>query len=219
VATPDQATLRKLWKDLGEPKTWKHPDSDGEEGPWESTRELISSGLFTVVKNPWEMIEWAFFQSRGGWIDLMNHLMWVLRDFDGVRIAVKEQLEKDRTALQRRKNDDESEPKMSDKDRERLLSAQSRKMLDECLLVQWLCNSRGTAKLTEAVRAIIATPGMEMMLDNPKPIYDSPAEEEVLDASAEKEMPDMWGGNIMLHHRIDLASMVCPRTFHIIVDI
>jgi hypothetical protein len=76
--------------------------------------------------------------------------------------------------------------------------------IDESILVQWLRDSGRKAAFAKAIRAIMATPGQEMMYDPPRGIYE--------DAKAlPKRLPetgDIWGGNVLLTHRIDLLSMV-----------
>jgi len=76
--------------------------------------------------------------------------------------------------------------------------------IEESILVQWLRDSGRKAAFAKALRAILSTPGQEMMYDPPRGIYE--------DAKAlSKRMPttgDIWGGNILLNHRIELVSMV-----------
>ena len=76
--------------------------------------------------------------------------------------------------------------------------------IDESILVQWLRDSGRKAAFAKAIRAIIATPGQEMMYDPPRGIYED-------SKALPKRMPatgDIWGGNVLLTHRIDLLSMV-----------
>jgi hypothetical protein len=76
--------------------------------------------------------------------------------------------------------------------------------IDKCILVQWLCDSGRKASFSNAIRAIFATSGREMMLDTPRGIYeDSPS------TKAKRFTPeDIWGGSILLSYRIEIASMV-----------
>lgn len=76
--------------------------------------------------------------------------------------------------------------------------------IENSILAQWLRDSRKTASFSKALRAILATPGRELMLDTPRGIYE--------DSSLIKPKPsiigDIWGGSILLSHRIELLSMV-----------
>ena len=76
--------------------------------------------------------------------------------------------------------------------------------IEESILVLWLRDTGRKAAFGKALRAILATPGHEMMYDPPRGIYE--------DAKAlPKRIPstgDIWGGSILLNNRIDLVSMV-----------
>lgn len=73
------------------------------------------------------------------------------------------------------------------------------------MLYKWLRDSSGKASFTRAIRAVFATKGGEMMLDMPKGIYEPSQIEE--DSSSTQN--DIWGGNTLLNHRIELCTMVC----------
>ena len=62
------------------------------------------------------------------------------------------------------------------------------------------------ASYQKAVRAILATPGEQMMLDRPRPIYQT---EE--DTENKSDSDDIWGGSMMLSYRIEMLSMVLSR--------
>jgi hypothetical protein len=74
--------------------------------------------------------------------------------------------------------------------------------VEESMLFKWLCDSSRKADFPKAVRSILATKGMEMMLDAPRPIYEAPLEEK------ETFTGDIWGGSVLLAHRIELLTMV-----------
>jgi len=87
--------------------------------------------------------------------------------------------------------------------------AEGDEAIDNSILVQWLRDSGRKAAFAKAIRAILATPGQEMMYDPPRGIYE--------DAKAlPKQTPitgDVWGGNVLLTHRIELVSMVSIAYF------
>ena len=78
------------------------------------------------------------------------------------------------------------------------------KAIEGSILVEWLRDSSRKASLVKAIRAIMTTPGREMMYDLPRGIYE--------DARAlpkrKSRTGDIWGGNVLLTHRIELLSMV-----------
>ena len=67
------------------------------------------------------------------------------------------------------------------------------------MLFKWLGDSSRKADFPKAVRSILATKGM---LDAPRPIYEAPLEGKKTSAS------DIWGGSVLLVHRIELLTMV-----------
>ena len=80
--------------------------------------------------------------------------------------------------------------------------------LEESLLAVWLKDSGGEAVFNKAVRAIMATPGGEMMIDKPAPLYamDEPQ-------ANDAEATDIWGGSNLLLARIKLLATVPPIWF------
>jgi hypothetical protein len=76
--------------------------------------------------------------------------------------------------------------------------------LDECILVKWLREPGKHGTLSKAVRAILATSGEDMMLDRPKAIYEDSSNSTMKPASS----GDIWGGSILLSHRVELLDMV-----------
>jgi hypothetical protein len=81
--------------------------------------------------------------------------------------------------------------------------------LKESILVQWLRDSGGKASFPKAIRAILASPGGEIMLDFPKGIYEPTPTKYTPTTNG-----DIWGGSIMLSHRIELLTMVCATLSH-----
>lgn len=77
ITSPRGAKMHTVWT-FGRKR--KRRDEDDEE---EVSNELINESLFNVTENVWDLIEWAFFQSQGGWIDLICLIVRILRnDFD-----------------------------------------------------------------------------------------------------------------------------------------
>ena len=58
--------------------------SDDEE----ELMELETESLFASAQGVWEVIEWAFYKGTGGWVDILNHIVRVLRnDWDECRAS------------------------------------------------------------------------------------------------------------------------------------
>jgi hypothetical protein len=90
--------------------------------------------------------------------------------------------------------------------------------VSECILVKWLRDSGRKAAFPKAIRAIMATAGGEMMLDIPKGIYEI-APKDFAGKEAAATNGDIWGGSILLSHRIEFLTMVrAPHCYHADVD-
>ena len=72
------------------------------------------------------------------------------------------------------------------------------------MLYKWLRDSSGKASFARAIRAVFATRGGEMMLDVPRGIY----EQSETEGNPSPAPNDIWGGKILLNHRIELLTMV-----------
>ena len=75
--------------------------------------------------------------------------------------------------------------------------------IDKCTLAQWLKGGR-SGSLKNAVRCCCATSGLEMLDDKPIGIYENV--EDVKPNS--KDTGDIFGGSIVLSHRLELLTMV-----------
>jgi hypothetical protein len=69
--------------------------------------------------------------------------------------------------------------------------------------VKWLCDSGGKATFPKAVRSVLATADEQMMLDRPRGIYEDSSTVKGKNLSG-----DIWGGSVLLSHRIEILSMV-----------
>jgi len=78
----------------------------------------------------------------------------------------------------------------------------------ESLLAVWLKDSGGEAAFNEAVRAIMATPGGEMMNHKPWPLYEMDGPK-----ANDAEATDIWGGCDLLLARIKLLDTGPPIWF------
>jgi hypothetical protein len=75
VSSPTEARFDQVWSFSRKRKHRdEERDSDDEMGV------LDIKGLFAVAEGPWEVIEWAFFKGKGGWCDLLNHIIRLLRN-------------------------------------------------------------------------------------------------------------------------------------------
>ena len=90
VASPRTAKLDIVWTFGRKRKRRSDDDSDDEEEPC----ELEKDSLFNQVHSVWDVIEWAFIKGEGGWTDLLNHLLRVIRnDFEECKRRAQEILE------------------------------------------------------------------------------------------------------------------------------
>lgn len=63
-------------------------NSDDEE----DLMELETESLFVSTEGVWEVIEWAFYKGDGGWVDILNHIVRLLRnDFDECKASISSQ--------------------------------------------------------------------------------------------------------------------------------
>jgi len=82
VTSPQFAKFDQVWEFGRKRKRRENYDDDEDE----SSNILIEESLFAMADNVWDVIEWAFYQSRGGWVDLMSHVVRLLRnDFEASR--------------------------------------------------------------------------------------------------------------------------------------
>jgi hypothetical protein len=78
VASPRAAKLDAVWRFTRKRK--RRGDTSDDE---EDLTELETESLFVSTEGVWEVIEWAFYKSDGGWVDILNHIVRVLlKDFD-----------------------------------------------------------------------------------------------------------------------------------------
>jgi hypothetical protein len=182
VSSPAHARFDQVWSFSRKRKRRDEDrDSDDEMGA------LGTNGLFAVAEGPWEVIEWAFFKGEGGWCDLLNHIVRLLRnDFENAKARTSPGT----SALW-------------------LLTIGDIEALKECIFVQWLRDSGSKASFPKAIRAILASPGGDIMLDFPKGIYEPTPTKYTPPTNG-----DIWGGSIMLSHRIELLTMVCSTLIH-----
>jgi hypothetical protein len=139
VASPQTAKFYQVWEFGRKRKRREEFYDDGDE----TLNILNEESLFTMTTDVWDVIEWAFYQSHEGWIDLMGHVVRILRnDFD---------LHKGSHYF--------------------CMLITEAKTIDECLFAKWLRDRNDKASITKAVRAVTATPNGVMMLDIPRPIY------------------------------------------------
>ena len=83
VTSPQSAKFDQVWE-FGRKRKRREGNYDEDED--ESSNILIEESLFVMADNVWDVIEWAFYQSRGGWINLMSHVVRLLRnDFEANR--------------------------------------------------------------------------------------------------------------------------------------
>jgi len=85
--------------------------------------------------------------------------------------------------------------------------------IEDSILAQWLRDSRKTASFSTAIRAIFATSGRELMLDTPRGIYENSSPIEPKPSI----IKDIWGGSILLSHRIELLSMVLVLSMKMLI--
>ena len=81
VAAPRVAKFDEVWTFTRKRKRRKTEDTDDEE-----ENELEAESLFCKAESVWDVIEWAFFKGEGGWVDILDHIVRVLRnDFEGCK--------------------------------------------------------------------------------------------------------------------------------------
>lgn len=51
---------------------------DSDDG--EDHNGLQNESLFSVAESVWDIIEWAFYKGERGWMDLLNHVVRMLRN-------------------------------------------------------------------------------------------------------------------------------------------
>jgi hypothetical protein len=181
VVTPREAKFDKVFQDSRKRKRREFEDEDDEDKDEEEC-ELEREGLMTQAESIWHIIEYAFFKSEGGWLDLLSLIVRVLRnDFDACKTGTTLLL-------------------ISDV----LLTVAGLTAIERTMIYRSLSDSSGKCAFPKAIRAIFATKGGEMMLDTPRGIY----EQSTTQTSTDPEQNDIWGGSILLHHRIDLLTMV-----------
>jgi len=78
VASPRAAKLDQVWE-FGRKRKRREGSYDEDE----TLNVLSDESLFNMADDAWHVIEWAFYQSTGGWIDLMGHVVRLLKnDFE-----------------------------------------------------------------------------------------------------------------------------------------
>jgi len=78
VACPRDAKMDKVWTFTRKRKQ-RGDDSDEEV----ELNQLVNESLFCIADGVWDVIEWAFYKAEGGWVDVLNHIVRLLRnDFD-----------------------------------------------------------------------------------------------------------------------------------------
>jgi hypothetical protein len=180
VVTPREAKFDQVFQDSRKRKRREFEDEDDEED--EEECELEREGLMNQAESIWHIIEFAFFKSEGGWVDLLSLIVRVLRnDFDACKTGMTLLLISDA-----------------------LLTVAGLTAIERTIIYKWLSDSGGKCAFPKAIRAIFATRGAEMMLDSPRGIY----EQSTTQTTTGPEGNDIWGGSILLHHRIDLLTMV-----------
>lgn len=84
VASPRAVKLDEVWTFTRKRK--RRADTSDEE---EDLIELEAQSLFVSTEGVWEVIEWAFYKGDGGWVDILNHIVRLLRnDFDECRASI-----------------------------------------------------------------------------------------------------------------------------------
>jgi hypothetical protein len=84
VASPREAKFDLVWT-FGRKRKRRTEDSDSDDVP----NELEQESLFSKAESIWDVIEWSFFKSEGGWVDILDHIVRMLRnDFDGRKTGI-----------------------------------------------------------------------------------------------------------------------------------
>ena len=82
IASPRTAKFDQVWKFQRKRKR-RSEESDSED---DYGGILEEESLFFKSENVWDVIEWSFFKGQGGWIDILNHIVRILRnDFDSCK--------------------------------------------------------------------------------------------------------------------------------------
>jgi hypothetical protein len=88
VAAPRATKFDQVFMFTRKRKRGKASDESGEE---EEPCELENDSLFVNADNIWDVIEFAFMKGEGGWVDLVNLLVRILKnDFEMRKEAPKE---------------------------------------------------------------------------------------------------------------------------------
>jgi hypothetical protein len=78
VASPRAAKFDAVWT-FARKRKRRTEDSDSED----DFIILEQESLMSKAESIWDVIEWAFFKGEGGWVDILNHLVRVLKnDFE-----------------------------------------------------------------------------------------------------------------------------------------
>lgn len=84
VASPRKAKFDQVWT-FERKRKRRAEDSDSDDVP----NELEEESLFAKAESVWDVIEWSFFKSEGGWVDVLNHIVRMLRnDFDECKTGI-----------------------------------------------------------------------------------------------------------------------------------
>jgi len=87
VAAPRAAKFDQVFTFTRKRKRGKASDESDEEEPC----ELENDSLFVNADNIWDVIEFAFMKGEGGWVDLLNLLVRILKnDFEVCKEALRE---------------------------------------------------------------------------------------------------------------------------------
>jgi len=89
VATPREAKFDQVFQ-VSRKRKWREiNEDDDEEDEDEEACELDREGLMSQVKCIWDIVEFGFFKSEGGWVDLLNLIVRVLKnDFDRYKTGI-----------------------------------------------------------------------------------------------------------------------------------
>src|SRR5271170_2560638 len=83
VVTPREAKFDQVFQVS---RKWNRRYVDEDEDEDEEDCELDREGLMSQVECIWDIVEFGFFKSEGGWVDLLNLIIRVLKiDFDGCK--------------------------------------------------------------------------------------------------------------------------------------
>jgi len=88
VAAPRAAKFDQVFSFTQKRRRCRASDESDEE---EEPCELENDSLFVNADNIWDVIEFAFMKGEGGWVDLLNLLVRILKnDFEVCKEALKE---------------------------------------------------------------------------------------------------------------------------------